>query len=48
MNTGSLINLDFFRHYVDMCYIHEHVFDTYNSWSLVMAGFVKELESLER
>jgi len=24
-----------------MCYIHEHVFDRYNSWFLVMATFFK-------
>ena len=31
-----------------MCYIHRHVFDKYNNWFSFMAGFVEELESLER
>jgi len=48
MNTGSLLNLDFVWHCVDMYYIHEHVFDRYNSWFPVMVWFFKELESLER
>jgi len=40
-HTGSLLNLDFVQHYVDMHYNHELVLDMYISQSLVAGGFVK-------
>ena len=31
LHIGSLLNFDFVWHYVDTCYIHEHVLDKYIS-----------------
>lgn len=31
-----------------MCYSHQHVFDRYISWFIVMDRLIKGLESLER
>lgn len=48
MNQGSILKFELVWHHVDKCCIDEHVFDMYNSWFLVMDGFVKELKSLGR
>jgi len=47
-HIGNVLNLDLVLHYVDMCYIYEHVFDLYNCWFLIIPIFFKELEFLER